>query len=377
MIELGSEDNISNLSFEYKVRGTFNMALMMPGWDSYYGYFAFNESGNVDPYEGVSVEQLGDGYIRVTFDVAALTKMVGTPNGGFNLIYIRGDWTDATGTIKNLVLNAEIGGDEPTEPSEPSEPTEPETPEYQVTPGTDVMIELETDEKIAALSFEYQLSSGTFNMALMMPGWDSYYGYFAFDEYGNVDPYAGVTLENLSDGYYRVTVDVAALNKMTGTPDGGFNLIYIRGAWTDGFGVIRNVTLEASSEETPEDVPNKVLEGVSLASGQDRTVEFGDKQPLTRVTFDYKVTSGTFNMALMPNWDAYYGYFAFDQNGNVDPYTGVTCEDLGNGYFRVTMDMTALNKVSGSPNTTIDFMYVRGNWTDAAGEITNICLYWD
>ena len=174
-----------------------------------------------------------------------------------------------------------------------------------------------------------------------------------------------------------MTVDVAALNKMTGTPDGGFNLIYIRGAWTDGFGVIRNVTLEASSEETPEDVPNKVLEGVSLAAGQDRTVEFGDKQPLTRVTFDYKVTSGTFNMALMPNWDAYYGYFAFDQNGNVDPYTGVTCEDLGNGYFRVTMDMTALNKVSGSPNTTIDFMYVRGNWTDAAGEITNICLYWD
>jgi hypothetical protein len=101
-------------------------------------------------------------------------------------------------------------------------------------------------------------------------------------------------------------------------------------------------------------------------------------EKLTYITFDYKITAGgVFNIALMPNWDSYFGYFAFDVNGNIDPYDGITCEKLENGYIRATFDMAKLTKYSGSPAKVIEFLYVRGNWTDATGEITNICLYWD
>ena len=39
--------------------------------------------------------------------------------------------------------------------------------------------------------------------------------------------------------------------------------------------------------------------------------------------------------------------------------------------------MEALTKFSGTPTGVIEFLYVRGNWTNATGEISNICLYWD
>ena len=65
-------------------------------------------------------------------------------------------------------------------------------------------------------------------------------------------------------------------------------------------------------------------------------------------------------------WDA------FDVNGNVDPYDGVTLETLSDGYIRVTFDMTKLTKWNGSPSSVINFLYIRGAWTDASGYIDNI-----
>jgi hypothetical protein len=121
-----------------------------------------------------------------------------------------------------------------------------------------------------------------------------------------------------------------------------------------------------------------VLEGTTLAAGSDRTILTECTKALTRLTFDYKITGGeAFNISLNSNWDNYYGYFAFNANGNIDPYEGVTCEALENGYIRVTFDMATLSKFSGTPNTVLEFLYVRGAWTDATGEIINICLYWD
>ena len=80
---------------------------------------------------------------------------------------------------------------------------------------------------------------------------------------------------------------------------------------------------------------------------------------------------------MMPDWGSYYGYYAFNGAGNVDPYDGITCEKLENGYVQVSFDMTELTKTSGMPSTSIEFLYIRGAWTDANGEISNICLHRD
>ena len=375
IIDLDVIENLTSLSFDYKVTsGTFNMALMMSDWGSYYGYYAFNGAGNVDPYDGVTVTELEDGYFRVTFQIAALTKTSGTPNAGFTMLYVRGAWTDATGVIKNITLNAEEV-EEPTEP-DVTEPTEPESTQYNVAAGEDLIIDLDVIENLTSLSFDYKVTSGTFNMALMMSDWGSYYGYYAFNGAGNVDPYDGVTLETLGDGFIRVTFDIAALTKASGTPNAEFSIFYVRGGWTDAAGVIKNITL--NSQDSDKELPGKVLAGTTLAAGADRTILTECTQKLTRLTFDYKITSGeAFNISLNPNWDSYYGYFAFDANGNIDSYDGVTCETLENGYIRVTFDMDALTKFSGTPNAVLEFLYVRGNWTNATGEITNINLYYD
>ena len=71
------------------------------------------------------------------------------------------------------------------------------------------------------------------------------------------------------------------------------------------------------------------------------------------------------------------GVLGTDVHVTLGSADGITCEKLENGYIRATFDMAKLTKYSGSPAKVIEFLYVRGNWTDATGEITNICLYWD
>ena len=378
IIDLDVIENLTSLSFDYKVTsGTFNMALMMSDWGSYYGYYAFNGAGNVDPYDGVTVETLEDGFIRVTFDIAALTKVSGTPNAGFSIFYVRGGWTDATGVIKNITLTAEEV-EEPTEP-DVTDPTEPEGTQYNVAAGEDLIIDLDVIENLTSLSFDYKVTSGTFNMALMMSDWGSYYGYYAFNGAGNVDPYDGVTVETLEDGFIRVTFDIAALTKVSGTPNADLTVFYVRGGWTDASGVIKNITLTAEEVEEPTepdvtDPSEPESTEYNVVAGEDLIIDLEVVENLTSLSFDYKVTSGTFNLALMPDWDNYYGYFAFDAGGDVDPYDGVTVENLDDGYKRVTFDLAALTKYSGSPSKALTFLYIRGAWTDATGVIKNITL---
>ena len=362
---------ISQMTFDYKIEsGEYFHIALMPNWNAYFGYFAFNAEGSVDPYDGVACEVQEDGVVRVTLDMTAVNKLSGKPSKAIDFVYLRGEWTNASGYIENIdyVIDDNADTEEPIDP--------PGEGDYVVAAGEDLIIDLEVIENLTSLSFDYKVTSGTFNMALMMPDWGAYYGYYAFNGAGNVDTYDGVTLETLEDGFIRVTFDVAALTKMSGTPNAGFSMLYVRGAWTDATGVIKNITL--NSQESDEELPGKVLTGATLAAGADRTILTECTKALSRLTFDYKITGGeAFNISLNSNWDNYYGYFAFDANGNIDPYDGVTCEVLENGYIRVTFDVQTLTKFSGTPSAVLEFLYVRGNWTNAIGDITNICLYWD
>ena len=151
------------------------------------------------------------------------------------------------------------GGETPTEPTEPSteptepstEPTEPEGEVYDVVAGQNLDIALEAAENVDTVTFKYSLTEGTMNLALVDTN-GSYYGYFAFDKYGNVDKYDGVSVEKLDDTTFAVTLEIAALTKLSGTPEGNLSKIYVRGAWTDGTGFIYAVAFTASKPEATE-----------------------------------------------------------------------------------------------------------------------------
>ena len=102
-IFLDDAANISTLSFDYKINSgeRFNIALLCD-WSNYYGYYKFTANGAANAYAGVSYTVLGNGYIRVTFDMAALTTVAGTPTNTLSLLYLHGSWTDATGSITNI-----------------------------------------------------------------------------------------------------------------------------------------------------------------------------------------------------------------------------------------------------------------------------------
>ena len=87
----------------------------------------------------------------------------------------------------DYVIDENAGTEEPIDP--------PGEGDYVVAAGEDLIIDLEVIENLTSLSFDYKVTSGTFNMALMMPDWGSFYGYYAFNGAGNVDPYDGVTVE--------------------------------------------------------------------------------------------------------------------------------------------------------------------------------------
>ena len=208
-----------------------------------------------------------------------------------------------------------------------------------------------------------------------MPNWDSYFGFFEFGPTGAVDAYEGVSCEVLANGNVSVTFDLSAITKVSGAPGKAIDFLYIRGEWTDANGYIDNIQYVVDSGE-PE--PDQIVEGAQITANNDSTIVLDNTKKLAKITFDYKLESGTkFNVALMPNWDNYYGFFEFDVNGTVDSYDGITCEKLENGYIRVSFEMEALQKINGVPSATIEFLYIRGEWTDANSEISNICLYWD
>ena len=363
-IDLDATEELKSVSFEYKLEsGTkFNVALM-PNWDSYFGFFEFGSTGPVDSYEGVSYEVLANGNVSVTFDLAAITKVSGAPGKAIDFLYIRGEWTDANGYIDNIQYV--VDGGEPEVP--------PVEHDFAIAAGNDLTIDLDATEELKSVSFEYKLESGTkFNVALM-PNWDSYFGFFEFGSTGPVDSYEGVSYEVLANGNVSVTFDLAAITKVSGAPGKAIDFLYIRGEWTDANGYIDNIQYVVDSGEVE---PDQIVEGAQITANNDSTIVLDNTKKLTKITFDYKLESGTkFNVALMPNWDNYYGFFEFDVNGAVDSYDGITCENLENGYIRVSFGMEELQKISGTPSATIEFLYIRGEWTDANGEISNICLY--
>ena len=351
---------VGTLSFEYRiVEGEQINIALMPDWNNYYGYFVFNTQGAGGAYEGVTVEPLDDGYFRVTFDMAKLNKIAGTPTRVIDFLFVHGGWSDATGYIDNIVC-AE-GTVEPEEPEIPDDVYEG----GQIAAGQDLTIAMDNEQDVVTLTFDYKIeNNGYFHIALL-PDWNSYFGYFKFDANGVAGSYAGVTTEKLSDGSVCVTMDMAALTTMAGTPSKVLTILYVRGGWTTADGTISNIRLSHSSQTAPR--------GEAITAGLDKTIMLDNTAELKTLSFDYKINKGNkFAMALMPNWSSFYGYYEFGATGAMATNAGVITEVLEDGYIRVTFDMEALTKINGTPTTALEFLYIRGGWSDANGYIDNV-----
>ena len=227
-----SLDETIKIDVKFDTPTSANQAAIMlgQGWDQYYGYFIVRGDGTLENnYDGVSAVNLDDGYIRVTFDLSSLTKAQGgaAPTDYIDLIYVRGIWTYGSGFID---INSNEGN--------PIRGLRFES-------ATDFTKDYKTEHFSLTDAFTFDVKfddPSSENVVCFMLGqeWAKYYGYYKVKGDGTLnDTYNGVSIITLSDGYYRVTLDIAQLTKIDDTePDGYINLFYIAGRYSTGGGYI-------------------------------------------------------------------------------------------------------------------------------------------
>ena len=365
------------LSFDYKTNGDGELAVILRGsaWTRFYGDFRLTQSGEKTDYAGITTETLEDGYIRVTFDIAALqrTGCVNNRNTApedIALIDIY-NWTTVDGYIDNI----QVSMDAPT--------PEPVIRGEAFTAGKDTYFYLEQAGNYDIISFDYKTdAAGELTAILRGSAWGGkYYGDYRFTESGEKVDYAGVTTEILADGYIRVTFDMAALNR-TGCVDNLNNapadvaLIDIYN-WTTVGGYLDNIqtSMKATEPENPE-IPPVPSETTSFTAGAGTWIK--TETAYKSITFDYKLDGdGVMGLILRDdqNWLTYYGGYYFNSKGETTDYAGITTQELGNGYVRATLvfDELTVKSPNGAP-ANVEIFDIYGSYTTVGGAFGNVTL---
>ena len=103
----------TTVTFDYYLLsndGSFAVSVMQEDWAKYYGYYAFGKNGPTSSYDGISSENLQDGYIRITMTLPSL-NLTNHQSGRANApttvgrFYIRGDWSSAYGLIDHITFS--------------------------------------------------------------------------------------------------------------------------------------------------------------------------------------------------------------------------------------------------------------------------------
>ena len=348
-VEAGNWDIVS---FEYKTAAAGDMTAILRGsaWGStYYGEFRFTESGEKLDYAGVTTETLADGYIRVTFDIAALRRTGCVDNlnlapADIGLIDIFGAWTTVDGYIDNIQVS---------EKSE--EDPRGEAFEAGVTKTTFMGTVAQNN-----LTFDYKLTTE-----------------------GEMVDYDGISTEKLDDGYIRVTVVFSKLNR-TGcvnnrdSAPANVGIFDIYG-WGTANGYVDNIQVDVQIEEAPE-IPAVPAETTSFEAGKGVTT--GIPTAYQTVTFDYQLTTdGVIGVILRDAeaWLTFYGEFYFNAGGETVNYAGITTQVLGNGYVRVTMNLAELTRSGcvdnrdGAPEK-VGVLDIYGGFSTASGNFGNVTV---
>ena len=94
------------------------------------------------------------------------------------------------------------------------------------------------------------------------------------------------------------------------------------------------------------------------------------------IHIDFKFTSASdtyINFMVSHGWQDYFGYYQLYADGHLgDNYSGLSVNALDDGYFRVTVVFSELNKLGGGSIdniTDINMFYIRGGWSTASGYV--------
>ena len=213
--------------------GKVSIALLdNTNWDDYYGYYSFFSNGTMqNTTTGVTISSLNDGYFRVTFNLPEMVKIHGAnlPSTFIDTVYVRGAWTDINGRI---------------DVNPPSDVTVVRGDRF--TAGQDCTLEFKSaplpiDQPIT-VDLKFDEANSNKKISIMLgQGWNQYYGYFKINSNGTLgDTYNGVSIEALTDGYYRVTMNTAQLTKVNDmpAPDSYINLFYLSKSRSTASGLI-------------------------------------------------------------------------------------------------------------------------------------------
>ena len=204
---------------------TYINFMLGDGWSNYYGYFRVNANGTLGAnYNGVSIANLEDGYVRLTIVLSELTNISGTVTE-ISLIYIRADWTNAEGYI-DFNPSTNPGVIRGTSFSK----------EYSLVVPTIALSE--------TINIDFKFTSGvdTYINFMLGDGWSTFFGYFRVNANGSLGgTYDGVSITYLPDGYFRVTLVLSELTQLNAGQSANMptkvDLFYIRGNWStaDGY----------------------------------------------------------------------------------------------------------------------------------------------
>lgn len=271
-----------------------------------------------------------------------------------------------------LLDNIDItnGGDTPTPPPTPGTRGEEFKSGEGITCTLPKAVAL-TDKVTIDLKLDTSNKTGKANISLLNnKDWLNYFGYYAFFSNGTMaSEYPGVSIKKLEDGFFRITFDLPSLVKKDAEdlPTEEIDTVYVRGDWTDIDGRI-DVT-------APGDIG--VIRGEIFDGSSGFTKDLDKQYSLTEtITIDFKfdVVSTENKAAIMlgQGWNQYFGYYDIYSNGTLgSKYEGVSIGVVDDGYFRVTFDLSKLNKLADkpAPDSYIDLIYLRPGWTVGSGYI--------
>jgi len=215
-----SATDIITVDFKFtSASDTYLNIALLTDWSNGYGYFEIRANGTMGSYDGVHLYTLDDGYMRVVFDVAQLTKIQGGTPTTVGILFIRGSWTTGSGyvdveptsrALKTYAVEAQFAN-----------PTN-----YQCNiSGSQIRA---NSGMIFTVSFDPEVSEKKSFTIAVMTDWSNWYGNFSVYNDGSAS--GGLKGFKIGEHTYQFFIDhLPSATTITGTP-GDVAFIYLRGA---------------------------------------------------------------------------------------------------------------------------------------------------